>query len=76
MAATTVDEEAFAKAVQCYPVLYGKSMKQFKDQNMKGNTWKVADSVAGITSGRRSTMSSPKRLMLIVIARPIAKYPG
>ena len=67
-----MDEEALAEAVRCYPVLYDKSMKEFKDKNMKQNAWKkVAESVAGITSGRRSTMSSPKRLMFIVIA----KYP-
>ena len=60
MAATTqqetcVDEEALAEAVRCYPVLYDKSMKEFKDQNMKENAWKkVAESVGGITSGRRS----------------------
>ena len=53
---TRVDEEALAEAVRCYPVLYGKSLKEFKDQNMKENAWKkVAKSVAGITSGRRST---------------------
>ena len=62
MAATTVDEEALAEAVRCYPVLYDKSMKEFKDKNMKENAWKkVAESVAGITSGRRSTISSPKK---------------
>ena len=77
MAATTVDEEALAEAVRCYPVLYDKSMKEFKDQKMKENAWKkVAESVAGITSGRRSTISSPKRLMFIVIAIVISIYPG
>ena len=77
MAATTVDEEALAEAVRCYPVLYDKSMKEFKDQKMKENARKkVAESVAGITSGRRSTISSPRRLMFIVIAIVIAIYPG
>ena len=59
------------------PNLYDKSMKEFKDQKMKENAWKkVAESVAGITSGRRSTISSPKRLMFIVIAIVISIYPG
>ena len=67
-----MDEEALAEAVRCYPVLYDKSRKEFKDKNIKENAWKkVAESVAGITSGRRSTISSPKRLMFTVIA----KYP-
>ena len=72
-----MDEEALAEAMRCYPVLYDKSMKEFKDQKMKENAWKkVAESVAGITSGRRSTISSPKRLMFIVIAIVISIYPG
>ena len=47
-----VDEEPLAKAVWCYPVLHDKSMKEFKDQNMKENMWQVAESIAEITSGR------------------------
>ena len=72
-----MDEEALSEAVQCYPVLYDKSMKEFKDQKLKENAWKkVAESVAGITSGRRSAISSPKRLIFIVIAIVIAIHPG
>ena len=27
-----IDEEGLAEAVRCYPILYDKSMKEFKDQ--------------------------------------------
>ena len=32
---TWIDEEGLADAVQCYPILYDKSMKGFKDQKKK-----------------------------------------
>ena len=44
---TRADEEALAEAVGRYPVLYDKSMKEFKDQNTKEIAWKkVADVVS------------------------------
>ena len=57
-----IDEEALAKAVRCYPILYDKSMKEFKDQKRKENAWKkVADSVAGIKK-KTTTLSQLRQV--------------
>ena len=46
-------DEILAEAVRSFPVLYNKSLKEFKDNQMKDNAWKkVAEQVPGITSGR------------------------
>ncbi len=51
-------DEALAEAVRCYPALYDKTLKEFKDRNIKANAWKkVAESVTGISSGRTMACS-------------------
>ena len=35
-----VDEEELAEAVRTHPILYDKSIKEFKDQKKKENAWK------------------------------------
>ena len=46
-------DEILAEAVYSFPVLYNKSLKEFKDNQMKDNAWKkVAEQVPRITSGR------------------------
>ena len=46
-------DETLAEAVRSFPVLYNKSLKEFKDNQMKNNAWrKVTEQVPGITSGR------------------------
>ena len=46
-------DEILAEAVRRFPVLYNKSLKEFKNNQMKDNAWKkVAEQVPGITSGR------------------------
>ena len=53
LGAARVDEEELAEAFRTYPILYDKSIKEFKDVKKKENAWKkVAESVVGITSGR------------------------
>ena len=47
-------DEILAEAVRSYPVLYDKSLKEFKDNHMKANAWgKVVEQVHGITSGKK-----------------------
>ena len=42
-------DEILAEAVRSFPVLYNKSLKEFKDNQMKDNEEKVAEQVPGIT---------------------------
>ena len=46
-------DKILAEAICSFPVLYNKSLKEFKDNQMKDNAWKkVAEQVPRITSGR------------------------
>ena len=48
-------DELLAETVRKYPVLYNKSLKEFKDRTMNNNAWKqVAECLqnVGIKSGR------------------------
>ena len=48
-------EELLSETVRTYPILYDKTLKEFKDKNAKQNAWKaVAESVPGIQTGRYS----------------------
>ena len=49
LGAARVDEEELAEAVRTYPILYVKSIKEFKDQKKKKTAWK---NVAVLNTGR------------------------
>ena len=44
-------DEKIAEAVRRFPVLYDKSCKDFKDNNMKKNEWEEVAKIAGLSSG-------------------------
>ena len=51
-------DELLAEAVRGFPVLYNKSLDEFKNNSMKTNAWKkVLEMVPGISSRRRSVLS-------------------
>ena len=51
-------DELLAEAVRRFPVLYNKSLDEFKNNSMKTNAWKKdVEMVPGISSGRRSVLS-------------------
>ena len=44
-------EEKLASAVENLPVLYDKSLKEFKDSNKKKNAWQQVAQHLGLESG-------------------------
>ena len=44
-------EEKLASAVENLPVLYDKSLKEFKDSNKKKNAWQQVAQQLGLESG-------------------------
>ena len=61
---TLTTDKLLAEAIRSYPVLYDKTIKDFKNKNLKENAWKaVADAVPGIATGEAWTLVYSIHLM-------------
>ena len=50
MASNSMDEKV-AEAVRRFPILYNKSLKDFRDRNKKKNAWAEVARQAGLSTG-------------------------
>ena len=50
MASNSMDEKV-AEAVRRFPILYNKSLKDFRDRNKKKNAWEEVARQAGLSTG-------------------------
>ena len=65
MAPNSMDQKV-AEAVRRFPILYNKSLKDFKDRNKKKNAWAEVARQAGLSTGIYSELIQCGSIVAII----------